>query len=92
MQRPSSCACQDHERWCANHGDKVEREEEDKFSDLAEGERAVDCGFGGLAKHFYGIWSVGEEDSRRGNEGGLAFVDERCLCEKEELAVDRGVA
>ena len=88
MQRTSSCACQNQERRRANNGDKVEREEENKLGNLAERERAVDCGFGGLAKHFHGIWGVGKEDAGRGHEGDLSFVDECRLRRLRELAAD----
>lgn len=47
----------------SDYGDEVYGEEDYTFEDLADRERGVDCGAGGLAQHLDGIRGIVEEDS-----------------------------
>lgn len=80
MQRARSRARKHQERRSAEYRYQIQREEEDKLSDLSEGERAVDSCLGRLAQHLHAVRRFGEEDALRGYKIDSAFVYENCLC------------
>lgn len=72
VERASAGAGDEQKEGCADDRDQIERQDEDKFADLAEGERGVDGGACGLAELLHRVGGIVEEDA-----GGRDHVDPR---------------
>ena len=79
VERTSTRSSKDEKERCPNYRYQIERQEKDKFGDLAEGKGRVDRGGCRFAEHLYGIRSVVEEDARGRYEVDEALADECSL-------------
>ena len=79
LQRSRSISGQEEEHGRTSYWYQVERQEDDEFSDLSEGEGGIDSRYCGFTQLLHRIFAIGVEDARGGYQVCVTLIDEDCV-------------